>query len=191
MGISLYGQNSESRSVQVIDQQTKEPVSFATVLIKNTTKGTVSNRQGFFDCMESNPENIIVVSCMGYETKEFKSDKIPNKIFLDQATKLMETVVVSAGRKRELKKDIPVAMSAVSIVEMENSKPVSIDEVLNKQSGVLMVDLGNEQHMMAIRQPITTKGVYLYLEDGIPIRPTGVFNHNALLEQNMSAAKEH
>ncbi len=189
MGISLYGQNSESRSVQVIDQQTKEPVSFATVLIKNTTKGTVSNRQGFFDCMESNPENIIVVSCMGYETKEFKSDKIPNKIFLDQATKLMETVVVSAGRKRELKKDIPVAMSAVSIVEMENSKPVSIDEVLNKQSGVLMVDLGNEQHMMAIRQPITTKGVYLYLEDGIPIRPTGVFNHNALLEQNMSAAK--
>ena len=189
IGLSLYGQNTESKFVQVIDQQTKEPVSFATVLIKNTTKGTISNRQGFFKVLESNSNDVIVVSCIGYKTKEFEREELPNMIFLDQATNLIETVVVSAGRKRELKKDIPVAMSTISMVEMENTKPISVDEVLNKQSGVLMVDLGNEQHMMAIRQPITTKGVYLYLEDGIPLRPTGVFNHNALLEQNMSATK--
>src|SRR5690606_16002586 len=29
--------------------------------------------------------------------------------------------------------------------------------------------------------------LFLYLEDGVPIRPTGVFNHNALLEMNMAA----
>jgi outer membrane receptor protein involved in Fe transport len=52
-----------------------------------------------------------------------------------------------------------------------------------------MIDLGNEQHMMAIRQPISTKSLYLYLEDGIPIRPNGVFNHNALLEMNMAATE--
>src|SRR5690606_36473979 len=40
---------------------------------------------------------------------------------------------------------------------------------------------------MAIRQPINYKGLFLYLEDGIPIRPTGVFNHNALLEMNRAS----
>ena len=52
-----------------------------------------------------------------------------------------------------------------------------------------MVNLGNEQHSMSIRQPMTTKSLYLYLEDGIPIRTTGLFNHNALLEMNMASVK--
>lgn len=42
--------------------------------------------------------------------------------------------------------------------------------------------------MTAIRQPITTKPVYLYLEDGVPTRATGFFNHNALYEVNLPQA---
>jgi iron complex outermembrane recepter protein len=38
---------------------------------------------------------------------------------------------------------------------------------------------------MGIRQPISTNAMYQYLEDGIPIRPLGVFNHNALNEINL------
>ncbi len=52
-----------------------------------------------------------------------------------------------------------------------------------------MVNLGNEQHQMSIRQPMTTKSLFLFLEDGIPVRTTGLFNHNALLEMNMAAVK--
>ena len=52
-----------------------------------------------------------------------------------------------------------------------------------------MVNLGNEQHQMSIRQPMTTKSLFLYLEDGIPIRTSGLYNHNALLEMNMAATK--
>ena len=52
-----------------------------------------------------------------------------------------------------------------------------------------MVNLGNEQHQMSIRQPMTTKSLFLYLVDGIPVRTTGLFNHNALLEMNMAATK--
>jgi hypothetical protein len=55
---------------------------------------------------------------------------------------------------------------------------------VNKTPGVLMVNLGNEQHSMSIRQPMTTNAYYLYMEDGVPIRPMGVFNHNSLLEMN-------
>jgi outer membrane receptor protein involved in Fe transport len=50
-----------------------------------------------------------------------------------------------------------------------------------------MVDLGNEQHSMAVRQPIGTKNLFLYLVDGIPIRTVGDFNHNALIEINQAS----
>ena len=73
---------------------------------------------------------------------------------------------------------------------MEDTKATRIDQLMNKISGVNMVNLGNEQHQMSIRQPMTTKSLFLYLEDGIPIRTTGVYNHNALLEMNMPAAKQ-
>ncbi len=73
---------------------------------------------------------------------------------------------------------------------MEDTKATRIDQLVNKISGVNMVNLGNEQHQMSIRQPMTTKSLFLYLEDGIPIRTTGVYNHNALLEMNMPAAAQ-
>jgi outer membrane receptor protein involved in Fe transport len=43
--------------------------------------------------------------------------------------------------------------------------------------------------MAAIRQPMTTEPVYLYLEDGVPARSTGFFNHNALYEINLPQAE--
>jgi outer membrane receptor protein involved in Fe transport len=36
---------------------------------------------------------------------------------------------------------------------------------------------------------MTTKSLFLYLEDGIPIRTTGLYNHNALLEMNLASVK--
>lgn len=63
-------------------------------------------------------------------------------------------------------------------------------EVLNRAPGVYMNDMGNEQHAMSIRMPLSTNAYYLYLEDGIPLRPLGLFNHNALYEVNLDGAGE-
>src|SRR3712207_3510031 len=56
---------------------------------------------------------------------------------------------------------------------------------MNRLPGVHVSELSGEGHSLAIRQPITTKPMYLYLEDGVPTRPTGFFNHNALYEVNI------
>jgi iron complex outermembrane receptor protein len=45
-----------------------------------------------------------------------------------------------------------------------------------------------EGHNTAIRQGYSTSPLYLFLEDGIPIRATGNFNHNALYEVNIPGA---
>lgn len=189
IGMNLNAQKTNKISAKIVDKQSKEPISFATIHVVNSVKGTVSDRLGYFYLNVEDKATKIIISSIGYETKTIALKDLKETVFLNESNDLLDVVVVSASRNKELKKEVPVAMSSVSTRELENTKPISVDEVLNKQSGVLMVDLGNEQHMMAIRQPISTKGVYLYLEDGLPIRPTGIFNHNALLEQNMAAAK--
>jgi iron complex outermembrane receptor protein len=102
----------------------------------------------------------------------------------------LEELVVTASRTAQKRTEAPVAISTVSSKVIAETKANQLDQLLNKVSGVFMVDLGNEQHEMSIRQPMSTAGVFLYLEDGIPIRTTGVYNHNALLEMNAAATKQ-
>ncbi|MGX7668261.1 TonB-dependent receptor [Flavobacterium pedocola] len=96
----------------------------------------------------------------------------------------LDDVVVTANRGVSSKREVPVAISKISQQTINETKATAVYEIINKTPGILMVNLGSEQHSMAIRQPMTTNAYYLYLEDGLPIRPMGVFNHNALLEIN-------
>ena len=102
------------------------------------------------------------------------------------AQRFLDEVVVTANREGVKRSQAPVAITSISSKTIRDAKAISIDQLLNKVSGVNMVNLGNEQHQMSIRQPMTTKSLFLYLDDGIPIRTTGLFNHNALLEINMA-----
>lgn len=103
---------------------------------------------------------------------------------------ILDQVVVSANRGEAVKRSqAPVAISIIDNKLIRDTRAISADQLLNKISGVNMVSLGNEQHQMSIRQPMTTKSLFLYLEDGIPIRTTGLYNHNALLEMNLAATK--
>ncbi|WP_457615781.1 TonB-dependent receptor domain-containing protein [Lutibacter sp.] len=172
---------------KVIDNITKEPIFGATILIENTQRGTTTNELGEFTLKNIKTSDYILVSFIGYKHQKIKANQKKYVIFLKSEENRLEEVVVSASRTQQRRQDVPVAISTVSAETLDVIKPSSLDQVLNQTPGVLMVDLGNEQHMMAIRQPISTKSLFLYLEDGIPIRPTGVFNHNALLELNMAA----
>ncbi|MFB3387799.1 TonB-dependent receptor [Flavobacterium sp. LAR06] len=96
----------------------------------------------------------------------------------------LENVFITANRTATIRKETPVAISKITAKTINETKATAVYEIINKTPGVLMVNLGNEQHMMSIRQPMTTNAYYLYLEDGLPIRPMGIFNHNALLEIN-------
>ncbi len=105
-----------------------------------------------------------------------------------QAEKQIDEVVISGSRSATKLSETPVSIGVVRKEQWEQDKAKSVGEIINRISGVHWNDLGNEQHSMGIRQPISTNNVYQYLEDGIPIRPLGVFNHNALNEMNMNGA---
>ncbi|MCG6550900.1 MAG: TonB-dependent receptor [Candidatus Magnetominusculus sp. LBB02] len=106
----------------------------------------------------------------------------------DNATSLDE-IVVSAAREAELLKDVPQTINVVKEGEIKDVKPSHPQEIMNRIPGVWVDVTAGEGHMTSIRQPLTTNPVYLYLEDGIPIRPTGYFNHNALYETDIPQAQ--
>ena len=98
---------------------------------------------------------------------------------------VLEPVVVSASREGTSKRKTPAAVDLISRETLQAKKAAFIGELLNQAAGVYMPDYRNEQHAMSIRHPLTTNAVYLYMEDGLPVRPPGLFNHNALYELNL------
>lgn len=101
----------------------------------------------------------------------------------------IDNIVVTGSRVETPLQRTPLSIESIDRSAIDAKSPAFTGEVLNTLPGVHMNDLGNEQHMMSIRQPMTTAAVYLYMEDGIPLRPTGLFNHNSLYEVNLDGAE--
>jgi iron complex outermembrane receptor protein len=97
-------------------------------------------------------------------------------------------IVVSVTGEARRKAETPATIGVVGGAEIREVKPAHPSEVINRVPGVWVNVTGGEGHITAIRQPKTTNPVYLYLEDGIPTRSTGFFNHNALYEVNVPQA---
>jgi outer membrane receptor protein involved in Fe transport len=189
VGTNLWGQNLVKG--KIIDARTKEPIPGATIRCTeaNCTCGCTTGQSGEFN-IHCRGCNELTVSSVGYSTTIFSPLSTGITISMLPIATEMQEVIMSANRGEGQKRsEAPIAIGIVSSKTIQDTKPTSVEQVLNKISGVNMVNLGNEQHQMSIRQPMTTKSLFLYLEDGIPIRTSGLFNHNALLEINMAAAK--
>ena len=108
--------------------------------------------------------------------------------FSEEASYIGE-VTVTGTREEGLAKEVPSTINAVKEKEIRNVKPVHPAEIMNRVPGAWISSTGGEGHVTSIRQPLTTSPVYLFLEDGVPIRSTGFFNHNALYEVNVPGAE--
>ncbi|WP_052692285.1 TonB-dependent receptor [Teredinibacter purpureus] len=98
---------------------------------------------------------------------------------------LEEQVFVTSTREVKTIANLSESVGVLTEETLKQVSPSHPAEALNRIAGVHINNLGGEGHMTSIRQPITTAGVYLFLEDGIPTRPTGFFNHNGLYEINI------
>jgi outer membrane receptor protein involved in Fe transport len=105
-----------------------------------------------------------------------------------QAQVELPTVTVTATREEEKISETPISVGVVPQQSIQITKPTHPFEILGQVPGVSVSVTNGEGHQTAIRQGFTTSPVYLFLEDGIPIRATGNFNHNALYEVNIPGA---
>ena len=100
----------------------------------------------------------------------------------------LPTVTVTATREEEKISETPISVGVVPQRSIQLTKPAHPLEILGQVPGVSISVTNGEGHQTAIRQGFTTSPVYLFLEDGIPTRATGNFNHNALYEVNIPSA---
>ena len=182
---------SPTVSGRVLDAQTTEPLPGVTVLIDGSTLGTSTDADGRFRLVLPSPEATLTVSFIGYRTERVVAQAgAETTVRLAPTTSDLQPVVVTGSRTARARAETPLAIAAISAADLQATKPNLLSDALNRTAGVYMADLGNEQHAMSIRQPISYKPFYVYLEDGVPIRPAGLFNHNALIEVNMAAADQ-
>jgi iron complex outermembrane receptor protein len=104
------------------------------------------------------------------------------------AAETLDEVTVTGTREGQLLSETLASVKVISGATLRQDKPSHPSQVLGQSPWVWVNVTGGEGHMTAIRQPLTTNPVYLYLEDGILSRCTGFFNHNALYEINVPQA---
>ena len=99
-----------------------------------------------------------------------------------------QSVTVTATRQAVSLSESPWSVGVIDQESISVTRPTHPSELLSQVPGVAVSVTNGEGHQTAIRQGFTTSPVYLFLEDGIPIRATGNFNHNALYEVNIPSA---
>lgn len=101
------------------------------------------------------------------------------------AQQTLPEVSVTGTREKAPIVETPAAIGAIPGETLRQDRPNHPSQVMSQIPGVAVAVTNGEGHTTSIRQPFTTGPVYLFLEDGIPIRSTGFFNHNALYEINI------
>ena len=87
-------------SARVVDRETKDPLSFASVGLKNRSIGTITNLQGEFDfhIPAAFRNDVLVINMLGYQTYETPVWTITGNqptIELVKSTQFLDEVIVS------------------------------------------------------------------------------------------------
>lgn len=128
---SLYANTAEVSITQqkkaisgvIFDGGMNEPLIGANVIVKGTTNGTVTDIDGKFS-LEANPNDILVISSIGFKTIEIKaSEAAKGKITLQEDSQALDEVVV-VGYGVQKKANLTGSVATVK-AEVLESRPVS------------------------------------------------------------------
>ncbi len=108
------------------------------------------------------------------------------------AEEILEEVLVEA-RSLQARGGEGASVGYVDEQAMELLRPTHISEALARVPGVWISRGSGHEHLTAIRSEVLAGagacGAFLFLEDGVPIRPTGFCNVNNLFEVNSEQAQ--
>ena len=179
---------------RVVDQDSGSPLAGVTVSIVGLRIGTLSGPDGTFR-LTGVPagERVLLAQRFGLATAARTVTVTPGspvrvELSLRAEALLIPGVVVSTTRAARRLAETTASVGVVGPDELDDARPTHPSEVMQRIPGVWAGVTAGEGHTMAIRMPKSTEPVYLYLEDGVPTRSTGFFNHNALYEVNLPQA---
>lgn len=163
------------------------PVIGATVMVKNSKSGTITNYDGDF-VVNAGAYETLVISYVGYVTKEVKINGLNNLVVkLEEDTKVLTEVVVTAlGIKREQK----ALGYSVQTVSGDNLQKVSGAEVGTALTGKVSGLLVKNSSDFGMTPAITIRGENpLIVIDGVPYTNKKISDISAADVESMSVLK--
>ena len=169
----------------------KQPVADVPVRVAGTRLGAMTDADGRFKIGNVPAGAVqVVAQRVGLGGDTLNTNVTANAdvslaFNLKDVAAVIAPTVVSATRERQKREEASATIDVLDGAEVRRTRASHPSMLMNRIPGVHVSDLSGEGHSMSMRQPITTKPMYLYLEDGVPTRATGFFNHNALYEVNI------
>ena len=173
----------------VLDE-TGVPIPGANVLVKNTSKGAVTDFDGLFTITDVVSGSTLVFSYLGYLTQEIivNDNQQLNVILQSDIAQLDEVIVIGYGT--QTKKEITGAVSIVSSETIEKLKPTRIEQALQGQ--VAGVNITTNSGSPGGGSTISIRGVStngdsspLILVDGNVVEDLSVVNPNDIESMNI------
>jgi iron complex outermembrane receptor protein len=192
-GAMLAQQAAATGSVHgtVTERKSRLPLADVIIRLEGTTRAAVTDASGSFAIagLPAGPAALVAQRAgLGFARHAVvviaDSSITADFTMAEQAT-VIAPLTVSATRETQRRTEVSATVDVLTGADVRLARAAHPAQLLKRIPGVYTSQLSGEGHSMAIRQPITTKPMYLYLEDGVPTRATGFFNHNALYETNL------
>ena len=156
-----------------VKDATGEPVIGASVLVKGTTNGTITDFDGNFELNDVSGNAVIEVTFVGYLPQEVKVSSTPLNIILKEDTKTLDEVVV-IGYGVQKKSVVTASIAKVGSDELGKTAPVRVDNALKGLVSGVQVTLASGQPGSGSKIRIRGNGTInnsdpLYIVDGMPI----------------------
>lgn len=126
----------------VVKDISGESIIGASVVIKGTATGTITDFEGKFT-LQAVKESVLTISFVGYKPKEIKvSSSLPLIVTLKENSELLDEVVV-VGYGTMKKSDLTGAVSSVNAKDVSSAPVASIGEAMQgRAAGVQIINSG-------------------------------------------------
>ena len=180
LSVLAVGAFAQSKTVSgtVLDK-TGESVIGASVVVKGTTNGTITDFDGKFTLQNVPDNGTIQVSFVGYKTVDIQvKGQSTVKVILEEDTETLDEVVV-VGYGVQKKSDVTGAMARVGSEEL-NTRPVNnaFEALQGKAAGVDITSSERPGTVGSIRirgnRSISASSDPLYVVDGVPLSAGGI-----------------
>lgn len=159
----------------VIVDTNGEPVIGASVLVKGTNNGTITDLDGKFTVNDVPENSTLDISYIGYKTLTLKAtDKNLARLVLHEDTEVLDEVVV-VGYGVQRKRDVSTAVSSVKAEALANNPASDFRQALvGKMPGVqVTTPSGDPEGSVSIRvrgiSTVNAGSDPLYIVDGVPM----------------------
>ncbi|MEO6685877.1 MAG: TonB-dependent receptor, partial [Dyadobacter sp.] len=175
----LFSQLTNAQTVKVagtiLDSETKQPLTGASVFVKGNLSGTITNVTGNFEININTPASL-VISLVGYERQEVKINNNSSiTVFLKTASEQLDQVVISASRVEENILRSPVSIEKMDIRGIQQTPSANYYDGLVNMKSVDMVTSSLTYKQINTRGFNSTgNSRFLQLVDGVDNQPSGL-----------------